>query len=131
MGKLIVSRRVFDGVIGDHVHQNLGDDYEFLMQAYEQLEIRKELQVGEELDTLYIDFGGDLSSAREFAQMYSIPRKQIILARDWRQLEGRRVRVKPVNLDYFWSLLNWNHDIHRQARSVVYRHEAQYGSVDV
>jgi hypothetical protein len=98
------------------------------LQAQEHLEVRKLEQKGGELDTVYLDFGGDLSSARDFAQMYGVPRKDVILARDWRQLEGRRCRVKPVNQDYFWSLLNWNHVIHISARQVVYTHEAMYGT---
>lgn len=130
MGKLTVSRWVFDLIIADHFRQNLGDDYEFLLQAKEELEIRKVPQTGGELETLYIDFGGDLASARDFAQMYGIPRENIILARDVRKLEGRRARLKPVNQDYFWSLLNWNHKIHQTARDAVYHFESLYGSAD-
>lgn len=129
MGKLTVSRWIFDAIIEDHMDRRLGDDYEFFTQAQEQLEIRKLPQTGGELDTIYIDFGGDLSSARDFAQMYGVPRNMIVLARDVRQLEGRRARLKPVNLDYFWSLLNWNHEIHRRARQAIYEFESRYGSV--
>ncbi len=130
MGKLVVARHVFDVVIADHIHRNLGNDYEFFLQAKDTLEIRKLPQVGGELETIYVDFGGDLSTSREFSQTFSVPRKQIVLARDWRQLEGRRVRLKPVNQDYPWSLLNWNHSIHEKARDAVNYHEAYYGSAE-
>jgi hypothetical protein len=102
--------------------------YDYYYSVHEVLEIRKKPQIGGEMETVYLDFGGDLASARAFATMYGIPRKQIVLARDVRKLEGRRCRIKPVNLDYPWSLLNWNHEIHLRARQEVYNSEARYGS---
>ena len=130
MEKLVVSRCIFDDIIGDHFRQNLGNDYEFLLKAQETLEIRKAPKTIEGLDTVYMDFGGSLDTARAFSDMYGVPRKQIVLARDWRKLEGRRAYVKPVNQDYFWSLLNWNHKNHTDARTKVYQMEARNGSAD-
>jgi hypothetical protein len=135
MGKLVVNRHIFDAVIADHVYRNCGDDYEFYTQAMEQLEIRKVKQKGGEMETLYVDFGGNLRSVKEFSLMYGVPREQIALvrdlARDPRYEHGRRVRLKPTNQDYPWSLLNWNHDLHIRARVMIYNSENLYGSANV
>jgi hypothetical protein len=129
MEKLIVKRRVFDDVIADHVRHNTAESgYKFFMKAKEVLEVRKTPQYGGELDTIYVDFGGTLTTAKEFSNVYDVPRKQIVLARNISRIKGRRARLKPVNQDYFWSLLNWNHEIHQTAREVIYNHEAMYGS---
>lgn len=130
MGKLIVRRELFDEVIADHVRQNLGDDYDYYQQATEVLEIRKQPQIGGELPTVYVDFGGSGDSVRAFAGMYSVPLNQIVLCRDINKLQGRMARLKPINMDYFWSLLNWNHKIHQEARIEIYRAEQRYGSAD-
>jgi hypothetical protein len=130
VGKLIVRRELFDEVIADHVRQNLGDDYDFYTQATEHLEIRKLPQIGGELDTVYVDFGNSGNSVRAFAEMYGVPKDQIVIARNFEKLRGLRARLKPINMDYYWSLLNWNHMIHQQARIAIYRAETQYGSVD-
>lgn len=130
MGKLHVNRWIFDSVIGDAIdiieHDKM---YEYYQGVQEVLEIRKKSKSGGELDTVYVDFSGTLDGALGFSKMYGVNRKSIVLARDWRKLEGIRARLKPVNLDYDWSLLNWNHPIHVDARNLVYRHEALYGSV--
>jgi hypothetical protein len=129
MGKLRVNRWLFDAVIGDAINLIPHDQMlEYYNGVHEVLDIRKKAQIGGEMDVVYLDFGGSLKSAREFSDMYSVPRKQIVLARDFRLLEGRRARIKPVNLDYDWSLLNWNHELHARARGEVYGAEARFGS---
>jgi hypothetical protein len=128
--KVLVRRRTFDTVIGGAINLIPNDKmYDYYYGVHEVLEIRKEPQVQTDMGVIYVDFSGDLSGAREFAKMYGVARKEVVLARDWRDLRGRPVKLKPVNLDYPWSLLNWNHDIHVKARELVYLHEALYGSV--
>jgi hypothetical protein len=103
--------------------------YDYYQTVSEALEVRKKPQVGGEMDTVYIDFSGDLAGALTFSKMYGVNRKSIVLARDWRKVEDLRARLKPVNLDYDWSLLNWLHPIHVDARNLIYRNEEKYGSV--
>lgn len=128
MGKLTISRWLFDDVVADHVRQNLGDDYSFYQQATDVLEVRKVPQIGGELDTVYVDFGNSGNSVRAFAEMYGISKDQIVIARNFEKLRGLRARLKPINMDYYWSLLNWNHMIHQQARIAIYESEQRYGS---
>jgi hypothetical protein len=130
MGKLVVSRWLFDDVIADHVRRNLGDDYDFYQQATDALEVRKLPQIGGELDTVYVDFGNSGESVRAFAGMYGVSKDQIVIARNVNKLEGRMARLKPINMDYHWSLLNWNHELHQRARVAIYQAEQRYGSAD-
>lgn len=129
MGKLRVSRWIFDAVIGDAINLIQHDEmYEYYHGVHEVLEIRKKAQIGKDVGNVYVDFSGSLRDTKAFSDMYGIPRKSIVIASDWQKLEGFKARLHPVNLDYDWSLLNWNHEIHRGARQMIYDAEARYGS---
>jgi hypothetical protein len=58
-----------------------------------------------------------------------ISANDVVLARDWKRLEGRRARPKPVYGNKEWYRLNRDHDIVTNARRQIYNLESLYGTV--
>ncbi|ASR83368.1 hypothetical protein SEA_CATERPILLAR_78 [Arthrobacter phage Caterpillar] len=79
-----------------------------------------------EMPTKYVFFGYKQDATR-YRLEHDIDPKDMILARDWKKLEGLRARIVRVNMDGEWSRLNWYHEHHYNARGVCNHIESMCG----
>jgi hypothetical protein len=78
------------------------------------------------LPTKYVFFGYK-QDATIYRLEHDISPKDMILARDFDQLEGLRARIVRVGQDSEWSRLNWHHAISYKARDMCNHIEAMVG----
>lgn len=81
----------------------------------------------EPIGIVYVFFGYKQDATR-YRVENNIDKKEMVVANDWRFLEGRRARPVVIDLDSEWSFRNWNHENHVRARQQVNILESYYGS---
>lgn len=81
-----------------------------------------------EVPIVYVFFGYK-QDAVHWRLENDVAMKDVVLARDWRKLEGRRGRPKPIYGNREWFRNNRNHEIVKEARQQIYNLEVIYGMV--
>jgi hypothetical protein len=128
MEKLAVYRWQFDNFIEMMTAGNRTPFETVWAWANTHLEIIKIPQKGlGDIPNVYIFFGYKQDATR-YRLEHNIAPKDMVIARDWGLLEGRRARPILIGQDSEWSKLNWNHEHSRKTRQMVHMLEAYYGS---
>lgn len=96
----------------------------------DNFEVRKMEQIGQDVKAVYIFFGYKQDATR-YRLEHNIDPRDMVLARNYDMLMGRRARPIRVNQDSEWYWHNWNHLMSINARYLMSTLEATYGSANV
>lgn len=93
----------------------------------EHFQIIRLPQKGGEMPVVYVFYGYKQDAVR-YRIENNIDPKDMVLAREWRKLEGLRARPVIIDQGSKWSDLNWNHEFSIRTRQLVHELEVKYGS---
>lgn len=103
--------------------QNL---WAFIRAHFQVIPLEKK---GEDIKDVYVFFGYKKDAAKYRAQ-HDIDPRDMVVARNYEMLVGRRARPIRLNEDSEWYWLNWDHNHSVQARYEMAVMEAHYGSAE-